>query len=67
MSSLLISSLTTLVPLVDCSTAIGHVEMDDVSCCVYIYMVVILLLQYEIELCSQTSQFEEFVDCLLER
>lgn len=50
-SSLLISSLTSLVPLVDCSSAIGHIEMT----------------QYEEEVCSQTSQFEEFVDHFLER
>ena len=30
-SSLLISSLASLVPLVDCSSAIGHVEMTQVN------------------------------------
>ncbi|XP_019858537.1 PREDICTED: proteasome activator complex subunit 4 [Amphimedon queenslandica] len=50
-SSLLISSLISLVPLVDCSSAIGHVEMT----------------HDEEVLCAATTEFEQFVDDFLER
>lgn len=50
-SSLLISALASLVPFVDCSSALGHVEMRE----------------DEAELCRMTSQFEDFVVQLLDR
>ena len=50
-SSLLISALVMLVPLVDCSTAMGSVEMSE----------------QETELCALSAQFEEFVVHFLDR
>ena len=50
-SSLLVSALVMLVPLVDCSTAVGSVEMSE----------------QETELCTLSAQFEEFVVHFLDR
>ena len=38
MSGLVISALVTVVPLVDCSSAVGSIKMSDVSICTSVYM-----------------------------
>ena len=36
----MISAIASLVPFVDCSSALGHVEMREVCVCMYMYMYV---------------------------
>lgn len=38
MSGLVISALVTVVPLVDCSSAVGSIKMSDVSIHTSVYM-----------------------------